>query len=317
MALKKIPIFKMDVMPQIGMGVKPKIVAGMRTGGVISTGALKNLGKKYRNSKGQVTTPPKRLPPKKIPVKLRATISTRPIKQVLLPLKKLDVMPRNPAIRMVSEWQIPNDKRKPVKKIIKPTVVDLTQFIPGTRKRYKDVAARRLKQAAPSFIPPPSIDLPPQNKLKPDNIKPLSQEEQTKMSNVEKNRKSFLQWTKKKFPKLYQRALLDVQSKKGLGESDSNGFTDFFGNIFSSLKDLAPSVLQFKQQKSLMKMQLERAKQGLPPANVADYTPTFKAQVDLAPSTRRAVITGATDMMKPILIGGAALAAFLILRKKF
>ena len=71
--------------------------------------------------------------------------------------------------------------------------------------------------------------------------------------------------------------------------------------------------MQYRQQKDLMKMQLQRAQAGLPPANVADYTPVLKIQTELAPETRTAFID---QLGKPIIFGGLALAAFMLFSGK-
>jgi hypothetical protein len=124
------------------------------------------------------------------------------------------------------------------------------------------------------------------------------------------NQKNFVVWTKKNFPKLYQAAILDMQ------KGEMGGFADFFTGITDSITNLAPSYLQFRQQKSLMKMQLKRAKAGLPPANVSDYTPVIKTRVDLAPDTRTALVGGVKDMLMPLAIGGGILLVILAMKKK-
>lgn len=126
-----------------------------------------------------------------------------------------------------------------------------------------------------------------------------------------RNQELFLVWTKKTFPKLYHAALL-----KNKARSNLQGMGGFFDDIIGSITDLAPAYLSFKNQKDLMKMQLKRAEQGLPPANVADYTPVIKTQVELAPATRSAVVGGIKDMIMPLAIGGGILLVILAMKKK-
>lgn len=123
------------------------------------------------------------------------------------------------------------------------------------------------------------------------------------------SKKQLVVWVKEKFPSLYQEALRKVNRRKrksgGMG-----GIGDFFGDMFSSIKDLAPTVLQLKQQKALMKMQLKRAQQGLPPANVKDYTPVLRTQIDVGKDTRKAI---GNEMSKYIIPAGIGLGALVLL----
>lgn len=129
-------------------------------------------------------------------------------------------------------------------------------------------------------------------------------------------RKAFIQWIKRNNPKLYRAALLRVKNSGG----SLNGMDGWFDSLTSSLTDLAPKYLQYKQQKKVMKMQMTRAEKGLPPANVADYAPVIKTRVDIAPETRRELISAGQkslkDMMLPIGLGVGGLVLVLALTRK-
>lgn len=126
-----------------------------------------------------------------------------------------------------------------------------------------------------------------------------------------RNQKNFVLWIRKFNPKLYRAALLRANKKHGL-----SGIGDFFGDLLGNLTDLAPKYLQFKQQKDLMKMQLKRAQEGLPPAKVEDYAPVIKTRIDLAPATRTAMVGGIKDIMMPLAIGGGVLLLVLAMKKR-
>lgn len=231
-------------------------------------------------------------------------------RKVLVPLKKgeppsLSVMPywnrridfNNKTVTLKkSTFRIPVRGLKK-RRLIKKPKYTIQPIIPVRQSITSRGAVRRK--------PVVGVKTPP---IKP-TIEPFIKPKVSAMKT--RNQQRFIAWTKKTFPKLYHAALLDIKSKKGLG-----GIGDFFGDLIGSLKDLAPSYLQFKQQKDLMKMQLKRAQQGLPPADVKDYAPVIKTQIDLAPATRTAVIGGMKDMIMPIAIGGGVLLLVLALKKR-
>ena len=134
----------------------------------------------------------------------------------------------------------------------------------------------------------------------------------TKRETVKLNRAKFLSWVKNTYPKVYRMALLKAGSRNpvlsGLGQET----TSWWDKIVTGIQEVIPAALQYKQQKDLMSMQLKRAQAGLPPANVADYTPVLKIQTELAPETRTAFID---QLGKPLIFGGLALAAFFLLKK--
>lgn len=127
------------------------------------------------------------------------------------------------------------------------------------------------------------------------------------------SKKLYVIWVKKNFPKLYRAALVS-NAGNGMG-----GGWDWLDNITESITSLAPKYIQYKQQKKVMKMQMDRAKQGLPPANVADYAPVIKTQIDLAPETRKELIdagsTSLKEMVLPISLAVGAGVLFYSLKK--
>lgn len=133
------------------------------------------------------------------------------------------------------------------------------------------------------------------------------------MKGTEQSRKEFIAWVKKTNPKLYRAALVN-------SDGMSASMNDWFTKVTDSITNLAPKYLQFKQQKDVMKMQMKRANQGLPPAKVEDYAPVIKTRIDLAPETRAEIIKGGRDSLsdfgKPLIYGGLALAAFYFFTKK-
>lgn len=128
------------------------------------------------------------------------------------------------------------------------------------------------------------------------------------------SKKMFILWVKKNNPKLYRAALM--QANKGQNLLGMGGWLD---TMVTTITDVAPKYLQYKQQKKVMKMQMKRAARGLPPANVADYAPVIKTEIEIAPETRKSIMRDTGKMMSPYMIGAGVLgvtALFLLLNKR-
>jgi hypothetical protein len=103
-------------------------------------------------------------------------------------------------------------------------------------------------------------------------------------------------WMRQKMPAFYQ---IVRQSNVPLAAVD-------FGNILDKVTDLGSAYLQYDAQKDLLRLQVERARAGLPPLDTAAYTPGVN--VGLTDSTTQ-------DITRWILIGGGVLLAFVLLRR--
>lgn len=75
-------------------------------------------------------------------------------------------------------------------------------------------------------------------------------------------------------------------------------------SLADSLVDAIPMIANAYTQRQQIKLQLERAKQGLPALDLEQYSPPVQVRV------------GMTDTSTYLMLGGAALLAFLLLRKK-
>lgn len=140
-----------------------------------------------------------------------------------------------------------------------------------------------------------------------------------------KARLAFLTWLKKDFPEVYKRAVVDSHaelSPPGVGGifdsiSSAIGKIDF-GKLSENIVKAGTAVIAVKGQKDILKLNLERAKAGQPPIDPASMytTPTINTDINLDPSARRWVDDSLQSMQTPLLIGGAALLLFILLRKK-
>jgi len=146
------------------------------------------------------------------------------------------------------------------------------------------------------------------------------------------NAKLHIDWFKHNEPFIYRVAMKRLQLKNNTGLAGVNqlGAIDW-GSVLSSIgstvksvaTDVAPQYLQYKQQKKIMDMQLDRAKKGLPPANVDDYTPAIKISPQITPESEAAITrvavqtseSAAKKMLPWLLIGGLGVG-YVVMNKK-
>jgi hypothetical protein len=141
----------------------------------------------------------------------------------------------------------------------------------------------------------------------------------------------FIEWLKVNQPDLYNVAVKTHALKNG--QMAIHGITDFqplgaidFGSFFSTVTDvvgkIAPSVIAARSQRDIVKIQLERAKQGLPPMNTSDFAPVVKVQTDITRDnedalTRIATSTADNTLQKyGVYIAGGLVALLFFMRKK-
>lgn len=140
--------------------------------------------------------------------------------------------------------------------------------------------------------------------------------------------KQFLQWFQRNEPALYRVAQKRLQLKEGARVQTVSGLAGFsWGGLFSSVVDTVktavPAALQYKQQKKIMDMQIKRAEQGLPPANIDDYMPAVKIEPKINENTEQAVTrvakesiaSGAKQLLLPLSLGFGALLLVMTSRR--
>ncbi len=115
------------------------------------------------------------------------------------------------------------------------------------------------------------------------------------------------------------RAAVMGQATPPITPAEAEAESSWLDKLVGAAKDIAPAFIQFKQQKEILDMQVERARQGLPPLEAAYIAPTVRIQTELSPemmTTARAGITeGLQKLAVPLfLVGG--LAVFMMTRRK-
>lgn len=129
--------------------------------------------------------------------------------------------------------------------------------------------------------------------------------------------RKFLHWVKFTHPALYA----DAERRSGMAGLGQDAKTKLptataiteqpgpFQRFLSTITSLAPSYIQARSQQQLLEVQLDRARQGLPPLNASQYAPAVQLSVDPA------MYTPQLEALKPwLLYGGLALGGFFLFR---
>lgn len=145
---------------------------------------------------------------------------------------------------------------------------------------------------------------------------------------ISKIRADFLRTIEKKNPLAYNLALATMAKKElglsglgftrnpvtglyGLGAVDVTvGTTDtaaqvasdptVFDKFLSTLKEMVPAYANYQLTRDLYSLNMERAKQGLPPIDAAAVSP--QVNVGLAPQTQQLLVVGGLGLLAVLLL---------------
>lgn len=92
----------------------------------------------------------------------------------------------------------------------------------------------------------------------------------TVATSVTKARAQYLAWLRSNFPTLYEHAIANVSAPSAPGLSGfldtlTSGFSNVVNSVTSALPDLARTYSEYRQAESLIKLNSQRAGQGLSP----------------------------------------------------
>jgi hypothetical protein len=129
----------------------------------------------------------------------------------------------------------------------------------------------------------------------------------------------FAKWVSDTFPELYTAAVRRLENTGGAGGLSRLGQdtataaapVSAWDKVINAIQTIAPEYLKAKAQKDLLDVQLDRAKQGLPPLDMSQYAPSVRLGLD----TQQ--IGGALASVPPVVwlgAGGVLLALLLIPR---
>lgn len=137
-----------------------------------------------------------------------------------------------------------------------------------------------------------------------------------------KSKLQFLTWLKNRHPEVYESAILKADSST-LGEAQdtsNQNDTPWWQKAVTGVIAAGSTYLNLKAQRDALKMNLQRAEQGLPPVDTSEITqaPTVRTQVDLPPEIITKVTESAGQNVNKMLMvgGGIALLAILVMSKK-
>jgi hypothetical protein len=144
-----------------------------------------------------------------------------------------------------------------------------------------------------------------------------------------KNQALHVEWVRDNFPQTYQEAMLMSSDTYNAGLNAMPSFMtpypytpvvkpavpekSWFTSFTQSIQKIAPALVQYKTQKDILKLQLDRAKKGLPPLDTSALAPTIRVQPELSPE----MYSDLKKYVLPVSIGiGALLVAVMMSRKK-
>lgn len=126
----------------------------------------------------------------------------------------------------------------------------------------------------------------------------------------------YIDMVRRDYPQVYSAAIRQV--KEETGETLGVDWSGMFSSFTDAVKNVAPQLLQLKQQRDLLKAQTERAKKGLPPiADTASYNVSLPVEATQGYGAYNVETRIAGIPLKYLLLGGAAiLVAFLFARRR-
>lgn len=133
-------------------------------------------------------------------------------------------------------------------------------------------------------------------------------------------RMQFLTWVRTNFPDLYSEAIAQAEGMTenaklaGLGEDEQ---PSFWQKVAGGLTSLGTTYLTLKNQRDAMKLNLERAQQGLPPVDAGVTAPVVRTEIDLPPDVVNKLTAGAgTQVNKVLLFAAVAAGAVWLMQRR-
>ena len=129
-------------------------------------------------------------------------------------------------------------------------------------------------------------------------------------------RVQFADWLKSAHPEIYQRALKIASEGEQLSGLGQNGEPkqSFWDRFSEAATKLGTTYLTLKNQRDAMELNMQRAKQGLPPLDPATTAPVVRTQVDVSPQlAQKLTDTAGEGMNRMMLLGVAAIAAAFVI----
>lgn len=131
----------------------------------------------------------------------------------------------------------------------------------------------------------------------------------------------FLTWAQNKFPDLYAAAIKAASNGQlsGLGVHDTAETPPAYDSIVDKIVALGGGYLTYTMQKKIINMNIERAKMGLPPIDIAaaGAAPVVQTEVNISPAMMDSLKQSLGGGMQQIgLLIAVGLGAFLLFGRK-
>jgi len=141
-------------------------------------------------------------------------------------------------------------------------------------------------------------------------------------------RVQFADWLKTNHPDIFQRAIAfaenSTNAENGLGAhgepvtSARNGSEggSFWDKFTTAAMGIGTTALALKNQRDAMKINLERAKAGQPPIDIATSAPVIRTQIDMSPQLQQRLMSRVGEgLNKTLLFAGLGVLAFFAFKK--
>jgi hypothetical protein len=133
---------------------------------------------------------------------------------------------------------------------------------------------------------------------------------------VQRARLQFTTWLRKTNPGLYQAAVAKANAST-LGAAETEGETSWWQKLAGGIAAAGTTYLTLKNQRDAMKINLQRAQDGLAPIDVGDSAPVIRTQIDLPDDVMYKITQSAgSNVNKLLLFGAAAIAAVMLFMKR-
>lgn len=118
------------------------------------------------------------------------------------------------------------------------------------------------------------------------------------------SKEKFIIWLRKNWPDLYKDGLSRIYVPVALGEAEETAL--WADKLISIIEKIAPVYAGVSQAKALLKINIERAKAGLPPLETSDLSP--QVNVGVSQGVERMGYVGIA------VIAGIGLLAYVLLK---
>lgn len=94
---------------------------------------------------------------------------------------------------------------------------------------------------------------------------------------MNRNERKYIAWLNRNFPRVAAAAVREIERDAMMG---TVGDFSFIEKLTEAVEKIGPALVNVKAQRDLLKVQTERARQGLEPLDASQLSPTMKVEVE-------------------------------------